>query len=421
MVQTDRRLVVLADDLSGAAEAAAAAGPPASVLLAADGADVPSGPSRGDVAVDLDCRYAAPATAGARTAAALRRATAADGTVTVLVKIDSLLRGNVAAQVRAALDMTGGPVVVAPTLPEHARTVVGGAPLVDGVPLAETAAWRLEDGTPPRHLADLCPEPPVHLDRAAVHDARLPAALARHRLLTCDAVTTDDVATIVRATVVAGGVLVGSSALARAWAEVRPGGAGGAEAPSGRTGTAGRPVPCLTVLGSAAPRIATQVARLDAAHPQTVVEIPAAEVSRWARDPRPLLACAEKVGGALDGGDVTVRMTDTGPDVDPRPLPALLGALVAAALDGRAAVDLVASGGETARSALARLGVRRLDVLEEVHPGAVLSRGDGALGSYVVTRPGGQGGDDSLALVREALRARRAGSRPTTHTLEKKR
>ncbi|MCM3811782.1 hypothetical protein ND808_39170 [Streptomyces sp. DR7-3] len=66
------------------------------------------------------------------------------------------------------------------------------------------------------------------------------------------------------------------------------------------------------------------------------------------------------------------------------------------------AVDLVLTGGETARHVLDALAVAELDPVGQVHHGAVhLSTPDGR---SVVTRPGSFGDPDSLRQIVQALR-----------------
>ncbi|MFD0489385.1 nucleotide-binding domain containing protein [Saccharopolyspora spinosporotrichia] len=65
-------------------------------------------------------------------------------------------------------------------------------------------------------------------------------------------------------------------------------------------------------------------------------------------------------------------------------------------------VDLVLTGGETARKVLDALGVRALRPVAQVHHGAVLSRT--ADGRSVVTRPGSFGDPDSLVRILRHLR-----------------
>ncbi|MBL1112096.1 hypothetical protein JK364_06695 [Streptomyces sp. 110] len=76
-----------------------------------------------------------------------------------------------------------------------------------------------------------------------------------------------------------------------------------------------------------------------------------------------------------------------------------IGAAVAAH-DG--AIDLVLTGGETARRVLDALAVTELDPVGQVHHGAVHLRTPD--GRSVVTRPGSFGDPDSLRHITQALR-----------------
>ena len=121
-------VLALADDLSGAAETADLLGHDAdgvALLLAGDTPPVLAGRV---CVVDLHARHHAPEAVVARVRALVDRAQSAQ----VLLKIDSLLRGPVAATVGAV-----GPVVVAPALPALDRVVVDGTPTADGRPLAD--------------------------------------------------------------------------------------------------------------------------------------------------------------------------------------------------------------------------------------------------------------------------------------------
>ena len=143
-------LLVLADDLSGAAESAAAlrlrgsrrTGP---VHVGFWPTDVPAG----DTVLDLHSRHLSPADAERR----IHEVLAAAPDHTVVAKIDSLLRGNLVPVVRAL----PGPVVLAPALPVAGRTVVGGRVLVDGNPLSTTTAWATEGRPAPATVADALP------------------------------------------------------------------------------------------------------------------------------------------------------------------------------------------------------------------------------------------------------------------------
>jgi uncharacterized protein YgbK (DUF1537 family) len=111
------RLLVLADDLTGAADCGVQAlrsGLRAAVVLAPPGGA--GAPEVEVLAVDLDTRAGDEARARERTAHAAGHP-AARG-VPVYLKIDSLLRGHVGAALDAALAATGADLaVVAPPFP----------------------------------------------------------------------------------------------------------------------------------------------------------------------------------------------------------------------------------------------------------------------------------------------------------------
>lgn len=141
-------LVVIADDLSGAAESAAGFLSRSSAVSlrlrpgVQDGSDV--------TVFDLHSRRSDPAQAARDVGAVLHSASGS----AVVKKIDSLLRGNVAAEV-AELTRDGSPVIVAAGLPALGRTIRDGVPLIDGVPLHTTSLWRAEAMQPPRSIAEV--------------------------------------------------------------------------------------------------------------------------------------------------------------------------------------------------------------------------------------------------------------------------
>ncbi|WP_413104436.1 four-carbon acid sugar kinase family protein [Streptomyces sp. Inha503] len=263
-----RRLLAIADDLSGAAEVAAAVcsrttrsrvlllGGPGAVGMATALRPRHAGEA---TVLDLDSRYrpaaeAAEAVRGALrmswpdgggqdaaaalgaldmpaaldTPAALAAPAALDTRDTrdtfVLKKIDSLLRGNVAAEI-AALAEGGAGVVLAPALPIAGRVVRSGVVHIGGVPLHEGDAWRAEAVPPPASVAQalgglptaLIPLTTVRASRPTLLTA-LRAAATAGRVAICDAETDADLDAIVEASLADGpGMrLVGSGGLALA-------------------------------------------------------------------------------------------------------------------------------------------------------------------------------------------------------------
>src|SRR5699024_235807 len=305
-----------------------------------------------DLVVDLDCRYLPSEEARARTAETISALSAHDDAIT-LVKVDSLLRGNIRAALSATLESTSGPVIFAPALPQQNRTIVDGAPFDNGVRLSQTRAWELEHGPAPETLQELCPASARHLSLTEVRTSELLRTVIddvrTQHLFTADAETMEDLDRLValaeaqtmedldRLVALAeatSAVLVGTSALARAIAVRRTAlrGRGRADRAE-RTGVVPTAQPpagrVLTLLGTAADRIDAQISHLLARRNNRVVDLPAVEVASWAGDRQRMLSTAAHLRDLLKESDLVVRLTDTGPAVDPRQLPALLAELTA--------------------------------------------------------------------------------------------
>ncbi|WP_433430740.1 four-carbon acid sugar kinase family protein [Nonomuraea sp. CA-141351] len=350
-------MFALADDLTGAAETAAALmspARPARIALSGLAAAAPV------VVADLDSRH------HPRAFDLVREALRQAGDRQVFVKVDSLLRGNVAATVAACLD---APVVFAPALPSAGRTVVGGVPYIHGVPLRETRAWRSERRPAPAFVAEALGDVPwVHVPVGA----DLSEAVTAGRVAVCDARTDADLDAIVAAALRSPvrTRLVGSGGLATALGRALGGGAGSCEVSRGN----GR---LLVVVGTAEPGAAAQV-RLLVEHGVAHVRLPALD-----------LGAAARVRDALASGPVVLTAGAAA-------LTRHLGEVVREAL-GKGPADLILTGGETARGVLDALGVRELIPLDQVHHGAVHSRTPE--GHSVVTRPGSFGDVDSLLRI----------------------
>ncbi|MCC4314682.1 four-carbon acid sugar kinase family protein [Streptomyces malaysiensis] len=386
-----RRLLAIADDLSGAAEVAAALhsrttrsrvlliGRPGAVNGGVARALRPRHPGEATV-LDLDSRYR-PATEAAEAVREALRLSSPDENAPdaldtlVLKKIDSLLRGNVAAEI-AALAEGGAGVVLAPALPIAGRVVRSGVVHLGGVALDESDAWRAETLPPPASVAHalgglptaLVPLTTVRASRRTLLTA-LRTAAAAGRVAICDAETDADLDAVVEAALAEGPRmrLVGSGGLALALGRhlrttLNAIGAGAAPAATGKRGapaadaapaappaemavaappadmavgaasaaaspaSAGRPV--LVVVGTAEPAAAEQVRRLvedGAVHHQ----LPLAELLSGGAPVRlpPLTAPVTVVSlgtpsGAPDPAPPHGAVaTDTAPLPSPRPAP----------------------------------------------------------------------------------------------------
>lgn len=391
---TGQRVLAVADDLSGAAETAAALLSRTTrtrVLL--DSRTTTPAPARTTTVFDLDSRQLSATGAAARITAVMTGL--APGTL-VLKKVDSLLRGNLAAEI-AALAATGRGVLLAPALPTAHRTVRDGVLHTDGVPLHTGNAWRAETAPPPRSIAEALGVPVALLGLTSVRGpadllrTALREALATGLPVVADAETDADLDALLAAVLDVDPrvALAGSGGLALALGRAL---GGGPPAPLPPPGPATRPL--LVVVGTAEPLAAEQVRRLvtdgavlhslnpGASHPG---------------DPLP----------PLRPGTTVLTLRRNGP-LDPAAARAIvqnLARTAATLLDSAPGpADLVLTGGETARRVLEALAVRELRPWGQVHHGAVLATTPD--GRTVVTRPGSFGDPDSLRLIARALRTR---------------
>lgn len=173
------RLLILADDFTGACDAAGAFGAsrPTRVVIG-----TPRGwPADVDVlAVDLDVREYPPTEAHAAVEAAAR--TLSPAADVVFVKIDSTLRGPIDALVAGALSGTHKPLaMVAPAFPEQGRLLVGGRLVVDGrvgPSLARGPSMRVVDAESVDDLRRLVADARAHPEWLLVGSAGLARQLA---------------------------------------------------------------------------------------------------------------------------------------------------------------------------------------------------------------------------------------------------
>jgi uncharacterized protein YgbK (DUF1537 family) len=347
------RFAVIADDLTGAADTGVQLARAGHRTVVAFG----GGRARADaVVIDTDSRGLAPAEAAARV-----RACDVSGADIVMKKIDSTLRGPLAAEVEAALAASGrARAVVAPAFPATGRTTVGGVQRVDGVAVHRTRFARDPVfGVREADLRRLLPDADV---RDASSDADLEAIVC----------SVEDPSSV---------LWVGSAGLAAALGAVYPG--GGAGDPGQARGG-----PVLVVVGSANDTAREQLARLDG--PAVVMPLDGRDVSAGVID-------------ALEGEGVCALHPAEG-DGDPVAIAHGLAETVARACARTAVAGLVLTGGDTARAVARRLGATGVLVDDELEPGVVTGRLVGTE-YHVVTKAGGFGSPDALRRASAALAA----------------
>ncbi|WP_145143452.1 four-carbon acid sugar kinase family protein [Roseomonas gilardii] len=418
------RWLILADDLTGAADCAIAfarRGLDATVGWHAGAA--PQGvtpgwaaPTGGAVlAVDADSRRLPAAEAAARHAALFRRLhplgeRPAQG---LIKKIDSTLRGQPVAELAATLQASreaSGPrlAIVAPAFPGTGRTTSGGRIHLDGRPLERTPLWARDHSYAGAHL-------PTVLHEAGLRNTALPLAMLRDEAalagalrqalaegleaVVCDAETPADLDRLAHASLpLAQDVFwVGSGGIAVALAAAQPMAPGGCEPvrtpiPASLAGGQG----VLLVVGSVAEASRDAAARLAAEEAVTHFSVAPTllRAGPAGRDWAPLSA---KIAAALARGrDTLVQIApDAGADLrQGAALAESLALLLAPA--GACMAGLFATGGETACALLTRLGVHGIRLLEEVEPGVPLGITQGAVRIPVMTKAGAFGHDRSL-------------------------
>lgn len=138
----------------------------------------------------------------------------------VMKKVDSTLRGSLAAEIKAADECFGSELVVfAPALPDLGRTTVGGVHLLKGKPITETELAR-DPVTPVTEdnitslLQVVYDEEVVHIPLEEISAEGIDFSLGR--VFTCDAASNADLTHIVRAALDTGKRIlwVGTAALA---------------------------------------------------------------------------------------------------------------------------------------------------------------------------------------------------------------
>jgi uncharacterized protein YgbK (DUF1537 family) len=419
------QIVIIADDLTGAADAGAYFGQVGLVTMVALTPDRRAAvtPPSNVLVVTTESRHLARDEAIIQVRRAAGQVAAECQASWVYKKIDSTLRGHPEAELAAVMDTLGlDQALVAPAFPSQGRTTRDGQQRVNGNArhLDLCALFRATAGGRPVQRLGL---DVVRRGPAAASEALHASAGA---ITVADAETDADLATLAGAAVKCGlRLLCGSAGLARALADALPplpvaplpqlpGPRGVAglplrhPSPHGAAGLplrhrprgAGRPRGmALVVAGSRHPRTARQVESARRRGAQVVRPSPACLDG----DDRAVAAAIQAVTGHLtQGRDVVLTTLDMGD--------AALGENMVAAQLGRVArapaIDgwvkgLVLTGGDIAAAVCSALAATTLWLRGEVQPGIAWGMLlDGALpGLAVITKAGGFGSDDALEVA----------------------
>lgn len=339
-------ILIVADDLTGALDSAApfavrglrvrvALGPDAIGEAVAAAPDV--------LTIDTGSRLLPAPRAAERVAATLAAAAALAPRV-VMKKIDSRMKGEVAAETAALLAASGRSLAIAcPAVPEQGRTVAGGRLTGRGVDAPIVVSGRFAG------IACTCPD--------AADDADL-TAIARTILDAPDRI-----------------LAVGARGLANALASLIAG-------PPKDEGILAPALPMVIAIGSTDPITGAQVEQLRRDCPQ-LEEIPAsAPLPRGPRDAAILLLTAP------------ARI-----EPDPAALAARFGHKAAALVRATSAKTILCSGGDTAAAVMDAFDARLLVPEHELDPGIPVARIEGTDGLRLITKSGGFGDPDALSRI----------------------
>jgi D-threonate/D-erythronate kinase len=388
-------IAVIADDLTGAADTGVQfvhAGYRTAVFfrateMVADDLDA--------VAFDTDSRAIPAGFAAKRVMDAAR---VARGARIVYKKLDSTLRGNVAAELTAAM---GGArrerVVVAPAFPAAGRTTIGGIQRVRGVPVDETEMAN-DPNTPvsEAHVPSLLADTFSSVGALSVENLAdlelVRKTLEDYECVVADADRDADLETLVRAVPDPARVLwAGSAGLALALGNVYPGPC------AGDASVQSAPVhPVLVVVGSLSGVAREQVRRLVEEYGNVDIPVGVGEADA-------VQEAVETAGEALAGGACAVVRS---PEVRSASSESVLGSLaeVATLLSEEELFEgMVLTGGATAVGVARRLGASGIRLEGEVEAGIPMGALIGPRPYPVVTKAGGFGGPDTLVGAVEAL------------------
>ncbi len=411
------QMLIIADDLSGAADCAVACvshGLHAVVALGDTAVEVEA-----DVlAVDADTRCLGPEQA-VHEAARLLRKHCSDGSILLYRKFDSTLRGHVGAELaktielRRAMNPSDGRIVAvfAPAFPAAGRTTINGRQLLHRKPLEETAIAQLEDTAV---NSDLC----ALMRKAHLRPALIGLSLIRGEfealrnsmkaladdadVLVCDAETDEDLRAVAEASMILGRgtVWAGSAGLAR----FLPSAAGLTGSLANLSHRTFATHPALFVVGSGSPTSREQAEFLAAKSDTIAIRIPP-EILSAGKQSRERREHQSKIQDALNQGRDLVVLPEAGPQLDRRMGITLTASLAELVHPFAGAVGaLVVTGGETARAVFEAWGITRLHIVGEVEAGLPFSLTSGwSRDLPVLTKAGGFGSPETFLRCREFL------------------
>jgi len=416
-----RQMLILADDLSGAADCASAC--TYHGMSAAVSFGQPEHALDCDVlSIDCDTRRLPSDEAAKRVRKVMRANSLPGQRQIVFKKLDSTLRGNVGSEISAVLEEqrrnnAGIVAILAPAFPSRGRSTIHGYQLVHGIPLHETETWKQDGLVGVAHIPSMLEQEGLRTGLIDLHllrsgQERVAEEMRRMArevdVVICDAETEEDLATIARGFFLLGPetVWAGSAGLAFQLTHAAGLVGSGLHRPKPQGGTG----PMLFVVGSTSAVSRGQALLLEQSVPLRIVSV----------SPRLLLNrettagwvdIAGSIAASLQAGADTLVMLDAAEHVDVAERPLVtdaLGAMLASCANLVGA--LVATGGETSRAILNSWNVSLMQVVGEVDRGVPCSVVElNGRTIPVLTKAGGFGDSDALLRCWEYVAGLRDG------------
>lgn len=411
------QVVIIADDLSGAADCASAfvkAGLETLVVIDRQAEQNAETETAQVISIDADTRRLPAAEAGDIHREIFNRYHAPGHLL--YKKIDSTLRGNFAQEL-AAIVGQAGLAIVAPAFPQAGRFTRNGHQYLKDVPLEATEIWRGEGIAGTAHIPGMLERHGIKTATINMNEIRQGAPHVRTLLETfasngaqavvCDVETDADLETIAQASL--------ALSMPRFWV----GSAGLANHLPAAAQAAPRPVlvapvttdgSILTVVGSLSSVSRGQAEHLFATGQMERVDVAASILRQgqshpqWQHVRHSLEASLRQQRDIL----VMIGMEEPVNMGEGLQLCQALALLIAPLAEHIGAV--ISTGGETARAILSAMGSKGLRLVGEIESGVPLSVAAGIKPIPVITKAGAFGSRDTLLRCYETLRQARTGA-----------
>jgi uncharacterized protein YgbK (DUF1537 family) len=324
-------------------------------------------------------------------------------------KVDSTLRGNIAAELQAVLDVTRAEhAVVCPAFPSIKRTVVNGTLLVDGVPVHETGFAR--DPVSPVTRSDIVDVlrtgSGIAAESVPVADVQQGPTHLAARIQACESrAVVVDACEDKHLRCIADALVLGRDR----WVPCGSGGLGaqiplafGFSSHPGSVPQAPRG-PALLAVGSRNEVSVRQLRRTVETLSPPVVSLEPRQFLARAGRPHRVNQVAHEIEGLLQEHN-TVLLTSSLSDYAPQMrhiMAPVLGAIVTRVLELRTLAGLFLCGGDVARAVCGDEGIQALRILGDLQPGVIVGEaaGDRYEGLRVITKAGGFGNEDAIVDV----------------------